>query len=101
MREKDLSSGIKNLPTDVKTACSTFVSPILTKYKSSVNQFFLKLTLIEGASFTNDATNTLLQLYKEYQVNTFFGYSLLNEHQKSPLSTWFEDNYNFKIGGNN
>ena len=101
MREKDLSSGIKNLPTDVKTACSTFVSPILTKYKSSTNQFFLKLSLLEGLDFTNDSTDTLLQLYKEYQVNTFFGYSLLNEHEKSPLATWFQDNYNFTIGGNN
>lgn len=101
MREKDLSGGIKNLPTDVKTACTTFVSPVLTKYESASNQFFLKLNLLGAFNFTDAANNNYLNLYKDYQVNVFFGYSLLENHSQSPLGTWFQDNFNYTVGGNN
>ena len=101
MREKDLSSGIKNLPTKVKTACSTLVSPILTKYSSSYNQFFLKLSLLKNADFTDVKNDNLLNEYKAYQATLFFGYNL-KDATVNPFENWFLDNYNYDYtGGNN
>ena len=101
MREKDLSGGIKNLPTKVKDACEKFISPILSKYNSNENHYFLKLSLLTDVNFVNAEKNNLLESYKKSLVNTFYGYNLLGKHQESPLGTWFKDVFGFNPGGAN